>query len=113
MRCAVVAILAAAAVSVARSDEPPPAKLAGDDLRREAAGCASTLYQFGVVKKDFFPAGLGKRVEDNKFYDDPAQWPPPKAYSWRVAVLPFLEQNTVYKALLDETDAFKVPAALT
>ena len=109
----ITVMLVALALSSPRAEEPQTPKLTGHQLQKEAARCANTLYQFAVVKKDFFPAGLGKRFEDNKFYHDPAQWPPPKAYSWRVAVLPFLEQNNLYKALLAETDTFKTPAILS
>lgn len=92
----------------ARDD--PPAKLSLEELCAEANRCVVTLWQFRVVHRDFFPDGF-KKAEDGP-HAEKGVWPPPDTWSWRVAVLPFLEQNVLYKSIHELSDGFKTPGTL-
>jgi hypothetical protein len=75
----------------------------------KADQCVSILHQLGFVLGKEIPEAL---KEHNKA---PAQWkwPPPKTYSWRLTVLPFMEANDLYMALQGSTNDFKIPPTLS
>jgi hypothetical protein len=88
--------------------DPSSPKLTMAQLREEAVQCVKLLSQFEIVRRDFFPDGLEKVAPDER------PWPPPGSYSWRVAVLPLLEQAGLYDSWLrDGSDNFRVPATLS
>jgi prepilin-type processing-associated H-X9-DG protein len=95
-----VLLSALAAALVCRAGDPAAGKKQGDDKEREARNrkaSANNLAQFGLALHSFGDAN--KRL------------PPPAIcskegkplLSWRVAILPFIEQNELYKQFkLDE-----------
>lgn len=91
----------------------PSAKGEAADNRNllvEADQCANILYQFGVVKKDFFPKGPEKAVQKSSLGKD---WPPPQSYSWRVLVLPMMEQVAVYEKIVKASKRFLIPGTIS
>lgn len=88
---------------------PPPPVLTKEQYRADAAACANTLHQIGMIHRDFFPDGLEK-VEKPPCG---MRWPPPAGWSWRVAILPNAEQAGVFFALHDGSDKFEVPPTPT
>jgi hypothetical protein len=74
--------------------------------------CAGTLYQFGRVHQDFFPNGL-ENAKKGEGWNVEEPWPPPKPWSWRLAGLPFLEQNNLYRDLHRRSEGFKIPCTLS
>jgi hypothetical protein len=97
------------AVSALPGCVEPPAKPL-DRVQEEAAWCANSLAQFAIVQRDFFPDGLETAKPE---IGVEALWPPPPSWSWRVAVLPYMEQAYTYKVLHDLSDGFKLPGTLS
>jgi hypothetical protein len=108
MRHAIIGCLALTAFAPAACGEPA-AKLTQDQLRAEAKRCVYSLMQFRSVQTDFFPGGLEKAKNETNVE---GQWPPPKSWSWRVAVLPFMEQALLYKGVQEHSEGFKIPGTL-
>lgn len=83
-----------------------PASDKRETLLRSAEQCVSILHEFGKVSRDFFPAGLENAVNMNRVQ---GRWPPPSVYSWRVAMLPFMEEAPLYARIQNATDEFRNP----
>jgi hypothetical protein len=98
-------VLLIAACALIAHAEPPKAQ---DKVREEASKCASLLRQFGIGW-----AITNSVLEDKKKTGEPDDWPPPPSWSWRVTVLPFMEQNVLYMSLHRASDEFKIPGSLS
>jgi hypothetical protein len=102
-----------ASVAQDTQSKPSPAQ-----IQEDAEQCASMLSQFGQVQRDFFPKGLKDcKVRDLKIStllgESPTPWPPPSGYSWRVAVMPYMEEAILYYWVCDLTQGFKTHAKPT
>lgn len=75
-----------------------------DDVLDRAKRCVLTLSHFGTVQSDFFPTGLEKAKRKELF--DKVDWPPPATVSWRIAILPFLEEGPLYASIFSATSKF-------
>lgn len=106
-----LAILSIPALLFGLSVTDPTPKRTVEQLHKEADQCASILYQFGEVHKDFFPDGLENAKR--RAVNGRAVWPPPKNYSWRIAILPDMEEVLLYEAIYDASDKFAVAGTFT
>jgi hypothetical protein len=113
------AVLIAALIAVIGPDsQKSKSGPSGAQIREDANQCVSFLYQFGQVRRDCFPKGLHDiKPRDLKISttlgQHPTPWPPPKGYSWRVAIMPFMEEAILYYWLCDLTDGFKTHSKAT
>jgi hypothetical protein len=93
------------------SDKPAP-KRTDAQVRQDGEHCAWMLNGIGFAQRAWFPDGLEK-AESTILTGDAITWPPPKTYSWRVAVLPSVEQTPLYERISKASDGFKVPGTVT
>jgi hypothetical protein len=96
-----VALLAAAAAPAA----PARSKYTDAKLRAEAKRCVKQLAELALAAENYRSA-YGSEV--GAHFEVIVKQP---SYSWRVALLPYLEYDNLYKTLYKETGGFTLPVS--